>query len=52
MDLVARYRINNWVTAQANLKNLNNAYAYDGIDNNHVVPLAGVSALFSVIAHF
>jgi catecholate siderophore receptor len=52
MDLVARYRINSWVTAQVNLKNLNNAYAYDGIDNNHIVPLAGRTALFSIIAQF
>jgi hypothetical protein len=44
--------INSWVTAQVNLKNLNNAYAYDGIDNNHVVPLAGRTALFSIISQF
>lgn len=52
VDLMARYRVNPWVSVQANLKNLNNAYAYDGIDNNHVVPLAGRSALFTMIAQF
>lgn len=52
MDLMARYRIREWLSVQLNLKNLNNAYGYDGIDNNHVVPLAGRSALFTVSAQF
>jgi hypothetical protein len=43
---MARYRLTNSVALQANILNLNNAYGYDGIDNNHVVPLAGRSVLF------
>jgi catecholate siderophore receptor len=51
-DLMMRYRVNQWVSVQVNLKNLNNAYGYDGIDNNHVVPLAGRSALFTIVSQF
>ena len=52
VDLMARYRLTDAVALQANIKNLNNAYGYDGIDNNHVVPLAGRSVLFSVTTQF
>ena len=46
---MARYKLTDAVALQANIKNLNHAYGYDGIDNNHVVPLAGRSALFTVM---
>jgi outer membrane receptor for ferric coprogen and ferric-rhodotorulic acid len=49
---MARYRLTDGVALQANIKNLNNAYGYDGIDNNHVVPLAGRSVLFSITTQF
>ena len=52
VDLMARYRLTDTVALQANIKNLNNAYGYDGIDNNHVVPLAGRSVLFSLTTQF
>ena len=52
VDLMARYRLTDAVALQANIKNLNNAYGYDGIDNNHVVPLAGRSVLFSLVTQF
>ena len=52
MDLMARYKLTETVALQANIKNLNNAYGYDGIDNNHVVPLAGRSVLFTVTTQF
>jgi catecholate siderophore receptor len=52
VDLMARYRLTDGVALQANIKNLNNAYGYDGIDNNHVVPLAGRSVLFSITTQF
>ena len=52
VDLMARYRLTNTVALQANIKNLNNAYGYDGIDNNHVVPLAGRSVLFTLTTQF
>jgi catecholate siderophore receptor len=52
VDLMARYKLTNAVALQANIKNLNNAYGYDGIDNNHVVPLAGRSVLFSLLTQF
>ncbi|MBV9081669.1 MAG: TonB-dependent siderophore receptor [Acidobacteriaceae bacterium] len=51
-ELMARFRLTDSVTLQANIKNLNNAYGYDGIDNNHVVPLAGRSVLFTVTTEF
>lgn len=38
VDLMARYKLTEAVALQANIKNLNNAYGYDGIDNNRVVP--------------
>ena len=49
---MARYRLTDTVALQANIKNLNNAYGYDGIDNNHVVPLAGRSVLFTLATQF
>ena len=52
VDLMARHRLTDVVALQANIKNLNNAYGYDGIDNNHVVPLAGRSVLFSLTTQF
>jgi catecholate siderophore receptor len=52
IDLMARYRLTENLSAQVNLKNLNDAYGYDGVDNNHVVPLAGRSALFTILANF
>jgi len=52
VDLIARYKLTKAVALQANIKNLNNAYGYDGIDNNHVVPLAGRSVLFSLTTQF
>jgi catecholate siderophore receptor len=52
VDLMARYRLTNSVALQANILNLNNAYGYDGIDNNHVVPLAGRSVLFTLTTQF
>jgi catecholate siderophore receptor len=52
VDLMARYRLTDNVALQANIKNLNNAYGYDGIDNNHVVPLAGRSVLFGLTTQF
>jgi catecholate siderophore receptor len=52
VDLMARFRLTDAVALQVNVKNLNNAYAYDGIDNNHVVPLAGRSVLFTVATQF
>jgi catecholate siderophore receptor len=52
VDLMARYKLTEAVALQANIRNLNNAYGYDGIDNNHVVPLAGRSVLFTVATQF
>jgi catecholate siderophore receptor len=52
VDLMARCRLTDAVALQANIKNLNNAYGYDGIDNNHVVPLAGRSFLFTIATRF
>ena len=52
VDLMARYRLTSAVALQVNILNLNNAYGYDGIDNNHVVPLAGRSALFTLTTEF
>jgi catecholate siderophore receptor len=52
VDLMARLRLTDAVALQANIRNLNNAYGYDGIDNNHVVPLAGRSVLFTLTTQF
>jgi outer membrane receptor for ferric coprogen and ferric-rhodotorulic acid len=52
LDLMARLRLTDAVALQANIRNLNNAYDYDGIDNNHVVPLAGRSVLFTLTTQF
>jgi outer membrane receptor for ferric coprogen and ferric-rhodotorulic acid len=49
---MARLRLTDAVALQANIRNLNNAYDYDGIDNNHVVPLAGRSVLFTLTTQF
>jgi catecholate siderophore receptor len=49
VDLMARYRLTDAVTLQANIQNVTNTYGYGGIDNNHVVPLAGRSVLFTVM---
>ena len=52
VDLMARLRLTDAVALQANIRNLNNAYGYGGIDNNHVVPLAGRSVLFTITTQF
>jgi catecholate siderophore receptor len=52
VDLMARLQMTDAVALQANIRNLNNAYGYDGIDNNHVVPLAGRSFLFTIATRF
>ncbi len=49
---MARFRLTDAVALEANIKNLNIAYGYDGIDNNHVVPLAGRSVLFTIATQF
>ena len=49
---MARFRLSDAVALQANIKNLNNANGYDGIDNNHVDPLAGRSVLFTITTQF
>lgn len=52
VDLMARFRLSDAVALQANIKNLNNAYGYEGIDNNHVDPLAGRSVLLTITTQF
>ena len=52
VDLMARLRLTDAVALQTNIPNLNNACGYDGIDNNHVVPLAGRSVLFTITTQF
>jgi catecholate siderophore receptor len=52
VDLMARLRLTDAVALQANIRSLNNAYGYGGIDNNHVVPLAGRSVLFTITTQF
>jgi hypothetical protein len=49
---MARLRLTDAVALQTNIRNLNNAYGYDGIDNNHLVPLAGRSVLFTITTQF
>lgn len=48
MDAMLKYHFNKHVDLQANFYNLTDNYFYDQIHPGHIVPGAGISALFSI----
>nr|WP_294916037.1 TonB-dependent siderophore receptor [uncultured Neokomagataea sp.] len=51
-QIMAKYRINQHLTAQANLTNISNELYYAGLHPTHIVVGPGRAALFSLSAHY
>jgi catecholate siderophore receptor len=52
LDAMLKYHLNKHVDLQANINNLADNYYYDQIHPGHIVPGAGISALFSATFRF
>jgi catecholate siderophore receptor len=52
LDAMLKYHLNKHVDLQANINNLTDNYYYDQIHPGHIVPGAGISALFSANFRF